>query len=277
MSAQGVNRCQLWSGLREERPEWKSRLRSTNPPRKPREKPEDWSAITKNMKEMGKPPSKRVIRVFISSTFTDTVFERNYALEDVIPYLKEAGRERGFDVVSSEMRFGIRDDASEDNKTSELCMEELENCEQQSAGVFYVLISTDKYGFRPLPRRIPQNEMEKLRSKMEDEQKALMDKFYSLDTKVLDKSWHPAPEYVMLTQPEIGKLVDPSTDGNAATKHFGDNMPKVVEAFRAAAVQFWSPMTLESELNRSQRWAVSLYALFLHALTQPTFIFLHHP
>ena len=28
----------------------------------------------------------------------------------------------------------IRDDASEDNKTSELCMEELKNCEQQSAG-----------------------------------------------------------------------------------------------------------------------------------------------
>ena len=34
----------------------------------------------------------------------------------------------------------------------------------QSAGVFYVLISTDKYGFRLLSRRIPQNEMERLRS-----------------------------------------------------------------------------------------------------------------
>ena len=54
----------------------------------------------------------------------------------------------------------VRDDASEDNKTSELCMEELKNCEQQSAGVFYVLISTVKYGFRPSPRRISHNEME---------------------------------------------------------------------------------------------------------------------
>jgi len=213
------------------------------------------------MKEMGKSPSKRVVRVFISSTFTDTVFERNYVLEDVIPYLKDAGRERGFDIIFSEMRFGIRDDASEDNKTSELCMEELENCEKQSAGVFYVLISTDKYGFRPLPRRIPQNEMEDLRSHMNTVEKALVDKFYSLDTNARDKDGHPAPEYVMLTQPEIGKLLDPSTDDEGAKQVFKDTMPKVVEAFRGAAIQVWSPTTVEAELNHSQRWTVSLYAL----------------
>ena len=91
---------------------------------------------------------------------------------------------------------------------------------------------------------------------MDDEKKALVDKFYSLDTNALDRIGHPAPEYVMLTQPEIGKLVDPSTDGKAATKHFWSNMPKVVEAFRGAAIQVWSPTTVEAELNHSQRWAV---------------------
>ena len=258
-------RCQLWEKLREERPEWKSRLRSENPPKNPRNKPEDWSAITGNMKEMGEIACKRVIRVFISSTFTDTVFERNYALEDVIPYLKDAGRERGFDIIFSEMRFGIREEASEDNKTSELCMEELKNCEQQSAGVFYVLISTDKYGFRPLPRRIPQNKLEELKIKNGTVEQALVDKFYSLDTNALDQSGHPAPEYVMLTQPEIGKLVDPSTDGKAAAlpqhfwetlKHFWDNVMKVVEAFRAAAIKHWSRETVEAELSHSERWLI---------------------
>ena len=122
-------RCQLWSGLREERPEWcearilqRDRERSQ---RTGRPKSVDWSAITGNMREMGKPPSKRVIRVFVLSTFTDTVFERNY-----------------------------------------------------------VLISTDKYGFCPLPRRIPQNEVEELRSKMDDEKKALVDMFYSTPSKM---------------------------------------------------------------------------------------------
>ena len=78
--------CQVWGELREKRSGWKSRLRSTNPPKNRRNKPEDWS-----MKAMGEIACKRVIRVFISSTFTDTVFERNYVLEDVIPYPKDAG------------------------------------------------------------------------------------------------------------------------------------------------------------------------------------------
>ena len=263
-------RCQLWDELREERPEWKSRLRSENPPKNRREKSEGWSAITGNMKEMGKPPSKRVIRVFISSTFDDTVFERNYALEDVIPYLKKAGSERGFDVIFSEMRFGIREEAGQDNKTAELCMEELANCEQQSAGVFYVLISTDRYGFRPLPRRVPQNEMEELVIKMDAVEKALVDKFYSLDTNARDKDGHHAPGYVMLTQPEIGKLVDPSTDDEGAKQVFKDTMPKVVKAFRCAAIQVWSPTTVEAELNHTQRWTVFAICSFLHALTYPT-------
>ena len=100
--------------------------------------------------------------------------------------------------------------------------------------------------------------MEELKNKMDIVEMALVDKFYSLDTNELDKSGHPAPEYVMLTQPEIGKLVDPSTDDEGATKRFWSNMPTVVEAFHAAAIQVWPPPTVESELNRSQRWAVSL-------------------
>ena len=205
---------------------------------------------------MGQLPCKRVVRVFISSTFTDTVFERNYTLEDVVPYLKKVGRERGCDIIFSEMRFGIRDDASEDNRTSELCMEELANYEQQSAGVFYVLISTDKYGFRPLPRRIPRNEMERLRGEMGALEQDLVDKFYSLDTNALDQSGHPAPEYVMLTQPEIGMLVEPSTDGKVATKLFWSNVPKVVETCRAAAIKHWSRETVEAELSHSERWLI---------------------
>ena len=63
---------------------------------------------------------------------------------------------------------------------------------------------------------------------MDDEKKALVDKFYSLDTNALDNDGHHAPEFVMRTQPEIGKLVDPSTDDEGATKKaFWANMPKV--------------------------------------------------
>ena len=64
---------------------------------------------------------------------------------------------------------------------------------------------------------------------------------------------------MMLTQPKIGKLVDPSIDCKAATKLFWDEiMPKVVEVFHAVAIQVWQPMTVEAKLHHSQRWAISL-------------------
>ena len=94
--------------------------------------------------------------------------------------------------------------------------------------------------------------MEDLKNEMDALERDLVDKFYSLDTNALDQSGHPAPEYVMLTQPQIGELVDPSTDGKAATKLFWFNMPKVVEAFRAAAIKHWSRETVEA----GERWLI---------------------
>ena len=75
------------------------------------------------------------------------------------------------------MLFGIQ----------ELCMEEFANCEEQSAGIFYVLISMDKYyGFRLLPWYIPQNEMERLKREMSTVEKAPVD---SRSTRLIQTHW----------------------------------------------------------------------------------------
>ncbi len=49
----------------------------------------------------------RCIRFFLSSTFTDTLFERTFILKDVMPYVRKYASTRGIQVVLSEMRFGI--------------------------------------------------------------------------------------------------------------------------------------------------------------------------
>jgi len=51
---------------------------------------------------------QRVIRVFLSSTFTDTVHERAVLLRCVHPAVQRYARKLNFEVVLSEMRFGIR-------------------------------------------------------------------------------------------------------------------------------------------------------------------------
>ena len=98
---------------------------------------------------------KRIVSFLLSSTFTDTEWERNLLLDDVMPYLQDYARMHMFEIKLVEMRWGIRKDASEAHKTSEICMAELERCQRESQGYFYVFIGAQKYGFRPFPAKIP--------------------------------------------------------------------------------------------------------------------------
>lgn len=59
------------------------------------------------------------MRVFTSSTFTDTTVERNALMEDVYPALKRYCREtHGLDFQVVDMRWGVRDEATDDHKTT---------------------------------------------------------------------------------------------------------------------------------------------------------------
>lgn len=51
-----------------------------------------------------------------------------------------------FQVV--DMRWGVQDQASDDHSTSELCMNEIKNCQKESAGpTFVVSIFTENFTF----------------------------------------------------------------------------------------------------------------------------------
>jgi hypothetical protein len=75
---------------------------------------------------------KPVIRFFVSSTFDDTKHERDVLIKCVLPAAQRYARAIGFEVVLSEMRFGIRKSLGDDHKTTEVCMAELQRCVQSS-------------------------------------------------------------------------------------------------------------------------------------------------
>jgi hypothetical protein len=145
----------------------------------------------------GPEDSKRVIRTFLSSTFTDTEIERNLLLQLVMPFVHHCARNRSFEVILSEMRFGIRDESSNQHETARICMEELQRCESDSAGLFYIFIATDKYGWRPFPSRIPKDEFEALVSHMSASEGASAHECFKLDLNSMDETCTPAPEYVL--------------------------------------------------------------------------------
>ncbi|VDM45229.1 unnamed protein product [Toxocara canis] len=165
-------------------------------------------------------PLSKLVRVFTSSTFTDTTVERNALMEDVYPALKEFCREtHGLDFQVVDMRWGVRDEATDDHMTTKLCINEIGNCQRLSLGPNFVVVdmrwgvrdeATDdhmttklcineigncqrlslgpnfvvflcqKYGYRPIPSEILCTELDMLKRALRDEHE---------DTSLLD-TWY---------------------------------------------------------------------------------------
>ena len=110
---------------------------------------------------------KKVIRIFFSSTFTDTNAERDYLIENIYPRLKDYCKAKhDLDFQSVDMRWGIPSDATEYHGTTELCLKEIRNCREYSLGPNFVTLIGQKYGLRPLPRRIDEDEFVLIRNEI---------------------------------------------------------------------------------------------------------------
>ena len=68
------------------------------------------------------------LRVFVSSTFTDTHYERNILLDEIVPVLKGIAAPYGIEVVFIDMRYGVRDENTLDHMTWLACKSELSAC-----------------------------------------------------------------------------------------------------------------------------------------------------
>ena len=107
-------------------------------------------------------PEKRVVRFFMSSTFTDTKWERDVFFAACVPLLRELCESRGLEFQMSEMRWGINDTLSATHQTSETCMRELARCQRDSVAVNFVGLLGNKYGYRPFPAEIQKALFEQL-------------------------------------------------------------------------------------------------------------------
>ena len=79
----------------------------------------------------------------VNSLFvSDTSVERNTLMERVYPKLKSFCQERGYDFQVVDMRWGIREEATDDHMMTELCMRELTTCQKLSTGPNFVVSAT---------------------------------------------------------------------------------------------------------------------------------------
>uniref|UniRef100_A0A2C9JTF7 NACHT domain-containing protein n=1 Tax=Biomphalaria glabrata TaxID=6526 RepID=A0A2C9JTF7_BIOGL len=131
------------------------------------------------------------IRVFFSSTFTDMTEERNILMNRSVPEIRKYCSEKGFDFEVVDMRWGVREDAYADHKTTDICLREIENCQLTSAGPNFVVFVGDKYGTRPLPNMIPVTEFRLFRrlASWMDLKFETIEKWYLLDTNSVPPSY----------------------------------------------------------------------------------------
>ncbi|XP_048404343.2 NACHT domain- and WD repeat-containing protein 1 isoform X2 [Stegostoma tigrinum] len=104
----------------------------------------------------------KLVRVFISSTFTDMSMERDALLDKAYPKVQEFCQKLGlvFEVV--DMRWGVPNTLTTDHMTTELCLREIESCKRISLGPTFIALVGNRYGFRPIPRVIEGEEFEEL-------------------------------------------------------------------------------------------------------------------
>ena len=127
------------------------------------------------------PQQTKIFRVFVSSTFTDMKEERRILQKEVFPELEKFCEERGSRFQGVDLRWGVNEESSLNQKTLQICFNEIARCQKISPKPNFLILLGDKYGWQPIPEIIPEEEMLAILGVIPDEAKALIEQWYWRD------------------------------------------------------------------------------------------------
>ena len=117
----------------------------------------------------------------MSSTFEDFKLERDALQLGAFKNLRTYCQERGWQFQAVDLRWGISNEATIDQRTMEICLKEIERCQELSPKPNFVVLLGQRYGWQPLPDRIIESIMEEMKVAMTDELKDIVKHRYELD------------------------------------------------------------------------------------------------
>lgn len=166
----------------------------------------------------------RIFRVFVSSTFSDLTLERNALQKEAFPRLKILCESRGCRFQAIDLRWGVGEESVLDHRAMTICMQELQRCKEVSPKVNFITLLGDRYGWCPLPSRIPQSEFESLLRKIaNDSDRALLafnEAYPPMNRRTgwyrLDQNARPEPEYVL--RPRVPGMVQDAFQTSAPSE-----------------------------------------------------------
>jgi WD40 repeat protein len=127
------------------------------------------------------PTATRTFRVFISSTFEDLKAERDALQREVFPKLRKLCEANNARFQAIDLRWGVRDEAALDQQTIEICLREIERCQQTGIKPNFIVLLGERYGWCPLPARIEAEEFTRVRDRAAETDMRLIDDWYVRD------------------------------------------------------------------------------------------------
>ncbi|KAI9362101.1 hypothetical protein DFJ73DRAFT_13009 [Zopfochytrium polystomum] len=161
---------------------------------------------------------RTVIRLFISSTASDTEWERNTLVKDVWPYLSKLCQILDLDFEPIDLKWNAFDASIHENKEWDRSAYWVTEAMESSAGPAFFSILGDMYGLPGIPASILASEFEAMATHLRSTNRSrdvseLLDVWYSLD-----KNATP-PVYVLRPVHTIMPAFARSTPGSDPTSH----------------------------------------------------------
>ena len=137
------------------------------------------------------PQQTKIFRVFVSSTFTDMQMERSILQRDAFPRLEKFCEENEARFQAVDLRWGVNEESSLNQKTLQICFNEIARCQKISPKPNFLVLLGDKYGWQPIPEIIPEDEMDAILGMLAAKDKELMARWYRRDENAVP------PEYML--------------------------------------------------------------------------------
>jgi WD40 repeat protein len=104
----------------------------------------------------------RIFRLFISSTFSDFMLERERLQRYVFPELEEYCASKGAKFLAVDLRWGITEAAQVEHDTLRICLDEIRRSQKLSPRPNFAVLLGNRYGWEPIPPRIPLDHWDRL-------------------------------------------------------------------------------------------------------------------
>lgn len=148
--------------------------------------------------------SSKTIRLFVSSTFSDFVDERNALQNIVFPHLAQLCRKMGARFQAVDLRWGVSNEAGINQQTINICLDEIARCQRISPRPNFLVLLGDRYGWQPVPAAIKAKEFESILMHLikinRNDDSKILNHWYALDENAVP------PVYCL--KPRKGKYIN---------------------------------------------------------------------